>query len=146
MKKNLCHFPPILPSVLLYLHNLEAFAVTKVMVITYSWSSVISFSFASTSSRRLLICFWCVSRWLWICCSTACCYKKKKTNSMYLALSCYNLCCLKKRKKQISLPWLHLQFEPYLSALSPSHGLFLEMEEKRRLFSQVCRLPQGGWR
>lgn len=45
---------------------------TKIMPITHSWSSVISFSFASTSSLRLLICFWCVSRWLWICCSTAC--------------------------------------------------------------------------
>lgn len=39
---------------------------------TYSWRSVISFSFASTSSRKLLICFWWVSLWLWICCSTAC--------------------------------------------------------------------------
>lgn len=59
-------------TVLLYSRSLETFGTTKI-TITYSWSSVISFSFASTSSLRLLICFWCVSRWLWICCSTACC-------------------------------------------------------------------------
>lgn len=58
-------------TVLLYLHSPEIFPALN-NEITHSWSSVMSFSFASTSSLRLLICFWCVSRWLWICCSTAC--------------------------------------------------------------------------
>lgn len=37
----------------------------------YSCCSVISFSLVSSSSRRLLICFWWISRWDWICFSTA---------------------------------------------------------------------------
>ena len=38
---------------------------------SYSCSSVMSFSLLSSSSLRLLICFWWASRWEWICFSTA---------------------------------------------------------------------------
>lgn len=38
-------------------------------------------------------------------------------------------------KNKIGLPWLHLQFEPYLSALSPSHGPFLVGVEKKKHIS-----------
>lgn len=45
---------------------------TKVFVWkAYSCSSVMSFSLISSSSLRLLSCFWWASLWLWICCSTA---------------------------------------------------------------------------
>lgn len=40
-------------------------------VVSYSCSSVISFSLASSSSLRLLICLWWASLWVWICFSTA---------------------------------------------------------------------------
>lgn len=120
--RKLCHFLPTLPHFCTC--TVQPFGSTKWMTIAYSCSSVISFSFASTSSLRLLICFWCVSRWLWICCSTACYYKKQK-HVLYTFRSCYTSFCLKKKKDYINLPWLHLQSEPYLSALSPSHGLFL---------------------
>lgn len=76
LERHCLRKPLPLPSyhtMLLYSHSPETFGTNKIMIIAYSWSSVISFSFASTSSLRLLICFWCVSRWLWICCSTACC-------------------------------------------------------------------------
>ncbi len=41
--------------------------------VSYSCSSVMSFSLLSSSSLRLLICFWKISLWDWICFSTASC-------------------------------------------------------------------------
>lgn len=43
------------------------------MYVSYSCSSVMSFSLVSSSSLRLLSCFWWASLWFWICCSTAVC-------------------------------------------------------------------------
>lgn len=78
---------PSYHTMFLYWHSPGTFSTTKLTTSTYSWSSVISFSFASTSSLRLLICFWCVSRWLWICCSTACYWEKQYV--LYALRSCH---------------------------------------------------------
>lgn len=84
-------------------------------VVSYSCSSVISFSLASSSSLRLLICLWWASLWVWICFSTASWRHGKKTASHCVRWGGQ----LKAHFVRVTVPWLHLQTGS--RSLSPWH-------------------------
>lgn len=73
--------PTCLPVALLSCLMEQWLKVTEMK--SYSCSSVMSFSLLSSSSLRLLICFWWASRWEWICFSTASWTHTKCTQSTY---------------------------------------------------------------
>lgn len=109
---------------------------TEKCVWSYSCRSVMRFSLESSSSLRLLICFWWLSLWDWICFSTA--SWPNRCKQLQSRLSEAEHTCAE--QLSVTLPWLHWQTGSH----SPSVRLSLKGDKKMCVSFFSCTSFQIG--